>query len=89
MARLKAHPKLGRIAEPVRQAKGGIARDGALAVDDLGDAVGGDVKLAGQLGRRHTQRFEFLGKHGAGVRGRRCHSSAWLLASASHAPHEA
>lgn len=60
VARLQAHPELGGVAEPVSQAQRGVARDGALAVNDLGDAVGGDVELAGQLGRRDAERLQFL-----------------------------
>ncbi len=43
---LEVEPKLGAGAEPVAEAQGGIAGDGAAGVDDLADAVGGDGDLA-------------------------------------------
>lgn len=45
MPDLKLHPELRLVAEPVGEPKGRVARDCALTVNDLADAIGRDVKL--------------------------------------------
>jgi hypothetical protein len=51
----------------VSQAQGRIAGDGPTAIQDLGDAVRGHLKLASQGGCAHFERFQFLGEMFAGM----------------------
>lgn len=67
---LEVEPEFGGGAEPVGEAQRGVGGDGSLAVDDLGDAVGGHGELAGELGGGGGGGGEALGEDLAGVRGR-------------------
>jgi hypothetical protein len=62
MRGLEVHPELGRIAEVVREQKGGFRRDAALASDQFVDAVERDVQGPGKLGLSQPQWFEELRK---------------------------
>jgi hypothetical protein len=53
----------------VREAQRGVAGDGAAAIEDLGDAVGGNAELAGELGGADGEFVEFLGQMLAWVDG--------------------
>ena len=61
--RLEIHPELGCGAEEETEAKRGVRADTAAIVDDLRDAVRGDVKRSRQvhLGQAVADQ-EFLGK---------------------------
>lgn len=67
--RLQVHPELRAAPEPVCKAKSGIARDGALAVDDLADAVRRDADLPRQLGGADAKLLKLFGEDFAGVNG--------------------
>lgn len=43
------------------EAEGCVAGDGSLAVEDFGDAVGGDVELAGDGGGAEAEGGEIFG----------------------------
>jgi hypothetical protein len=43
---LKVEPELGTGLKPVAEAQGGVAGHGALALNNLGDAVGRDGELS-------------------------------------------
>lgn len=58
--RLKIDPELRLGAEPVPEPQRGIAGDGALAGDDLADAVRRHGDLARELRRRHLQPGQFV-----------------------------
>lgn len=59
----------GFVPEPVREPQGCVARDRALAVDDLADAVGRDADLPRQIGRADAEFLEFFGQDLAGMNG--------------------
>lgn len=70
---LQVEPEPGVGAEPVAEAKRRVAGDGALAGDDLADAVGRHGDLARESGRRDPESFEFALEDFAGVDGSREH----------------
>jgi hypothetical protein len=47
---LKIHPELRAHPEPMAESERGIGRNAALAVDNAGDPVDGNLDLARQLG---------------------------------------
>lgn len=73
VSRLQGHPVLQFVAEPVGDAACGVARDGALAIHDLRDPVGGYVKLPGQLGQRYAEGRKFVRQDFDRVMGRSSH----------------
>lgn len=70
---LKIEPELRRVAKPVAEAKRGVAGDAPQTMDDLGDAVGRHLDLAGELGRGDAKLLQFVGEDFAGMNGRSCH----------------
>jgi hypothetical protein len=58
---LQRHPERRRGAEVVRQPQRRIGRDGAPAVQDLGDPVGRHVQGAGQGAGRNADLLQFTG----------------------------
>lgn len=62
MGGLKVQPELRVHAEPVTEPERGVAGDGALAIDNLRQAVGRNVDLPRQFG-------QFVGEDFAGVNG--------------------
>lgn len=70
---LEIEPELGGGAEEVGEAEGGVAGDGTGAIQDLGDAVGGDFEFAGEFGGAHAEGGEFFGQVLAGMNWSRCH----------------
>jgi hypothetical protein len=54
---LQIEPKFGRCAEEMGEAKSGVSGDGAPAVQNAGNAVGGYLDLAGESGRAHAEFF--------------------------------
>lgn len=69
IGRLEIEPNLWTGSEPVSQPQRGVAADGALAMNDLAYAVGRHGDLPRELGRRDSDRGEFVGKHFAGMHG--------------------
>lgn len=67
--RLQVQPELRVGAEPMPEAKGRVARDGALAGDDLRDAVGRNVDLPRERRRADPQFFQFIPEDNARVNG--------------------
>jgi hypothetical protein len=59
---LEIEPELGAGAKEMGEAQGGIARYGTRAIQDLGDAIGGDVEFACELSGAHAEGFEFFGE---------------------------
>jgi hypothetical protein len=57
---LQIEPKFRARAEKMRQSQGCVSRDGTLAVQDAGNAVGRDAKLPGQFGGAHAEGVEFF-----------------------------
>jgi len=57
---LQVHPEFRLNLEPVPKAQGSITRYRTLARDDLADAVGRHVNLAGEYGGRHAQFRQFF-----------------------------
>ena len=67
---LEVEPEFGTVAEEAGQTQGGVGRDGALAVDDLPNARGGNTNLERQGILREAQRDEkLLAQHCARMRG--------------------
>src|SRR5271157_6465026 len=64
---LQIQPELQRGPEEMCQAQGGVAGDGAVSVEDFGNAVGRNVEPARQLGGAHLQLAQFLGQVFAGM----------------------
>ena len=64
---LQVQPELRAGAEEVGQAQGGVAGDGAPAVEDSGYAVGWNLDVPGKRGGAHVELFQLLGKVFAGV----------------------
>jgi hypothetical protein len=60
MRGLEVHPELGRIPEVLRQQKGGLGRDAALAAYQFVDPVERDMQSAGEVGLCQSQRLEKL-----------------------------
>lgn len=48
------------VMEEVPKAQRGVAGDGALAIQDFCDAIGGYVELSAEFGGAHTARFKLL-----------------------------
>ena len=61
-APIQVKPKLGGRAEEMGKAQGRIAGDGALAVENPGDAVGRHLKLARERSGAHIKFFQFFGQ---------------------------
>src|SRR5208337_4540835 len=59
---LQIDPEFGAGAEEMRQAQCGVGRDIAASVQNLGDAIGGNLQLAGQRGGAHVEFLQFLGQ---------------------------
>src|SRR5271166_5125426 len=59
---LQIQPEFRAGAEEMGQAESGIASDGALFVQNTGDAVGWYVKLTRQFSGAHTDFFQFFGQ---------------------------
>ena len=64
--------------EPVAETKRGVAGDGALALDDLRDAVRRHRELPRQFGRRDFQFGQFVGEDFAGMGSRAGHRFFFL-----------
>jgi hypothetical protein len=58
--RLEIEPELRIDSEPVTKPKRGIAGDGALAGDDLADAIGRHSNLAREFCRAHAECIELV-----------------------------
>jgi hypothetical protein len=67
IGRLQIEPELRAGLEPVAEAKRGVAGDGALALDDLRDAVRWHGQLPRQFGGRDVQLIQFVGENFAGM----------------------
>ena len=59
-SKFQVEPELRFRAKPVPKAQGCIARDRALAVDDLAHPVGWHIDLACEFRRRDSQFFQFI-----------------------------
>ena len=73
MGGLQVEPELRAVAKEMAEPQGGITCDGALAVDDRGNAVGRHVQLPTEFGRTHAQCFELFGEMFARVDCGACH----------------
>ena len=71
IARLKIHPEPCRGAEINCQAKGGVGGHAPASRDDLGQAIGRHIQIAGQLGDRQVPGGDFLTENFTGM-DRRC-----------------
>src|SRR6185369_14034641 len=60
MGHLQVEPEFGAGLEPVAQPQRRIARNGALAMNYLRDAVGGYADLPRQFSRRHIKLTQFV-----------------------------
>jgi hypothetical protein len=67
VGRLQIEPELRAGLEPVAETKRGVAGDGALALDDLRDAIRRDGELPRQFGGRDLQLVQFVGENFAGM----------------------
>src|SRR5713226_6014824 len=76
---LQVEPEFGAGAEEVAEAQGGIASNGALAIQDPGDAVSRYLQLTRELRGADVQRLQFLGELVAGVNCKPCHVSLTLV----------
>ena len=72
---LQVKPELRARAEPVPEAKGGVAGDATAAMNDLRHAIGRDVDLARKLGRRDAKLGQLVGQDFSGVDGGARHGS--------------
>jgi hypothetical protein len=59
---LQIEPKLGAGAEEVGEAQGSVTRDGARAMQNLRDAIGGYAELSRELRGTHIECFQFFGQ---------------------------
>src|ERR1700692_1290968 len=75
MRRLEVHPELRRIPEVLRQQKGGLRCDPALAAHHFVDAVQRNTQSAGKFGLSQPQRFEKLREQD--LTGMGCNSKFW------------
>jgi hypothetical protein len=57
------------------QAQGCVPGYGSLAVQDLGDAVGGNLKLSGQFRGTHFELLKLFGEMLAGMDSCSCHDA--------------
>src|SRR5262249_39545937 len=72
---LQVQPELRACLEPVAQAQGRVAGYGALAGNDLRDAIGRKGDLWGKFGWRYLELGQLVGEDSAGMDGRSGHSS--------------
>jgi hypothetical protein len=73
---LEIEPKLRAGAEEVGEAESGVARDGARAMQNLRDAIGGHAELARKFGRAHVECLEFFGEVLARMNGSDWHGNS-------------
>src|SRR5271157_1712841 len=71
---LEIQPEFRTRAKKMREAQGGVARDGAGSVQDLRDPIGRNIDLTCQLSRAHIQRFKLFGQVFAGMDSNQWHS---------------
>src|ERR1019366_3537872 len=71
---LQVKPELGTRAEEMGQTQGSVSRDGALPVQNAGDAVGRHIQLARQFGGAHAEFSQFFGQVFARMYRGHCHS---------------
>nr|WP_265332662.1 hypothetical protein [Nitrogeniibacter aestuarii] len=69
MLHLKVHPKLRSIAKPMSKPERRVAGYSVLAVDDLGNAAGGDEKLAGKFSGSYSEGRQPAGQYLAWMNG--------------------
>src|SRR5947209_19676137 len=70
---LQVKPELRARAEEMGETQGGVARDGALSVQNAGDALRGYIEFARPFGGAHAEFFQFLSQVLAWVDSRQCH----------------
>src|SRR5207244_7201186 len=63
-------------AKEMSEAQGGVARNGARSVQDLGDAIGRHVDLPRQFSRAHIECFQFFSQVFTRMDSGQCHSDA-------------
>jgi len=66
---LQVDPEFGARAEEMSQAQRRVRRDVAVSVQDLRDAIRGNLQMACQCGGAHMQFLQFLGQMFAGMNG--------------------
>jgi len=78
---LQIDPELGAGAEEMRQAQRRVGRDVTASVQNLGDAIGGNLQLAGQRGGAHVEFLQFLGQMFSGMDRELWHIRSFLRSS--------
>lgn len=64
---LQIHPKFGTGSEPLTKAQGRIRGDASLTIDDLGNAIRGNMKIETELMGIDPELLKFVGKYFARV----------------------
>src|SRR5260221_7082124 len=81
IGRLQVKPEFGAGLEPVAQPQRRVARDGALAMNDLRDAIGWYADLPRQFGRRYAKPAQFVRQDLSGMDCWSRHQSSSLVIS--------
>jgi len=73
---LEIEPKLRTCAEEMSEAQGGVAGDGACAMQNLRDAIGGHRDVSRKFRRAHVECLQLFGQVFARMNGRDWHGNS-------------